>query len=61
MSASALAIELGRLIDVARPRGGMVDIHALEALLARHGARLSCDCQRPDLLAGDQLSRVMAP
>jgi hypothetical protein len=57
-----LAAELAHAVRQVRNRGGsMIDCHTLETILARHGAQLSCACQRPDLLAGDQLSRVLAP
>jgi hypothetical protein len=68
-----LAEDIAMLVLQVRNRGGtMVDCHAIEDALARHGARLACDCRRVDLaadgllpaddiLAGDQLSRVLAP
>lgn len=57
-----LAEELAHAVLQVRNRGGsMIDCHTLEQILARHGARLHCDCDRPDLLAGDQFSRVLAP
>lgn len=51
--------ELAQRVDLIRSRGGtMIDLHEIDRLLDRHHA---AEVVRPDLLSGDQLSRVMAP